>query len=315
MNALNLLFAGTPEFAVPALEALLAAGHRIAAVYTQPDRPAGRGQQVTMSAVKRCAQQHGLTIQQPATLRDAAAQAELAAFNADAMIVVAFGLILPKAVLQTPRLGCINIHGSLLPRWRGAAPIQRAIMAGDTETGVCIMCMDEGLDTGPVLSAVSTPIGPHENAASLHDRLAMLGAQALVATLPRYANGDLQPLAQSDEGATYAAKLRKEEALIDWRRSARDIDALIRAFNPWPVAETRLHGQQLRVWEATTISDESSHAVPGTVLRADASGIVVATGSGALSLQRVQLAGRKAMSASDFINAHRIVGDVLSTTT
>jgi len=314
MTSLNLIFAGTPEFAVPALEALLAAGHRIAAVYTQPDRPAGRGQQVTMSAVKECALRHGLTVKQPLTLRDAEAQADLAALNADAMIVVAYGLILPKAVLQAPRLGCINIHGSLLPRWRGAAPIQRAIMAGDPETGVCIMCMDEGLDTGPVLSSVSTSIGANENAASLHDRLAILGAQALVETLPKFADGVLQPRAQRNDGATYATKLRKDEAVIDWKRSAVEIDALIRAFNPWPVAETRLNGQQLRVWEALPLAEKNA-AAPGTVLRADATGIVVATGNGALGLRRVQLAGRKAMAANDFVNAHRIAGAVLGALT
>ena len=312
MTSLNLIFAGTPEFAVPALEALLAAGHRIVAVYTQPDRPAGRGQQVTMSAVKQCALRHGLTIKQPQTLRNADAQAELTALNADAMIVVAYGLILPKPVLGAPRLGCINIHGSLLPRWRGAAPIQRAILASDTQTGVCIMCMDEGLDTGPVLNTVSTSIGERENAASLHDRLAMLGADALIATLPRYASGELKAQQQASDGVTYAAKLRKEEALIDWSRSAREIDALIRALNPWPIAETRLNGQQLRVWEATPLM-QSTQSIPGTVLRADTKGIEVATGEGVLNLQRVQAAGRKAMSAADFVNAHRIVGAVLGT--
>ena len=310
MTPLNLIFAGTPEFAVPALEALLAAGHRIVAVYTQPDRPAGRGQQVTMSAVKQCALRHGLAVKQPQTLRNADAQAELAALNADAMIVVAYGLILPKPVLDAPRLGCINIHGSILPRWRGAAPIQRAILAGDTQTGVSIMCMDEGLDTGPVLSTVTTFIGDHENAASLHDRLATLGADALLAALPRYAAGELGAQQQAIEGVTYAAKIRKEEALIDWTHAARDIAALIRAFNPWPIAETRSNGQQLRIWEATPIM-QTTQAIPGTVVRADASGIEVATGDGALTIHRVQAAGRKAMSAADFVNAHRIVGTVL----
>jgi methionyl-tRNA formyltransferase len=312
MTSLNLIFAGTPEFAVPALEALLAAGHRIVAVYTQPDRPAGRGQQVTMSAVKQCALRHGLTVKQPQTLRNAEAQAELAALNADAMIVVAYGLILPKPVLDAPRLGCINIHGSILPRWRGAAPIQRAILAGDTRTGACIMCMDEGLDTGPVLSTATASIGEHENAASLHDRLALLGAQALVETLPKFASGELKAQPQAIEGVTYAAKIRKEEALIDWTRTANEIDALIRAFNPWPIAETRLNGQQLRVWEATPIM-QTTQAIPGTVMRADASGIEVATGDGSLNIQRVQAAGRKAMSAADFVNAHRIVSTVLGT--
>ena len=310
MQALNLAFAGTPAFAVPALEALLAAGHCVAAAYTQPDRPAGRGQRLHISPVKECAQRHGITVKQPATLRAAAAVQELAALRVDAMIVVAYGLILPKEILDSPRWGCLNIHGSLLPRWRGAAPIQRAIMAGDTQTGVSIMRMDEGLDTGPVLSEVATSIGSRETAAELHDRLAMLGARALVDALPCYVAGELQPRRQATEGVTYAAKLRKDEARIDWRRGTRELDALIRAFNPWPVAETQWRQQQLRIWQATPTTNPAC-AAPGAIVSATPSGIVVATGDGALNLQRVQLAGRKAMSAADFVNAHRLDGDVL----
>jgi len=307
MQPLNIVFAGTPEFAAPTLEALLTAGHRIAAVYTQPDRPAGRGQRLHMSAIKERALQHGLTVNQPASLRSPDALAELAALNPDVMIVVAYGLILPAEVLAIPRLGCLNVHGSLLPRWRGAAPIQRAILAGDAHTGISIMQMDAELDTGPVLSHASTPIGAHENAAQLHDRLAMLGAQALIDALPRYAAGELQPTPQPQEGATYAAKLRKAEARLDWRMSARDLDLRIRAFNPWPVAETQWQGQQMRIWEALP-APTAPAGPPGAIVSANASGILVVAGEGALNLQRVQLAGRKAMSAGEFVNAHRLDG-------
>ncbi len=310
MATLNIVFGGTPEFAVPALEALLAAGHRIAAVYTQPDRPAGRGQRLAASPVKEAALQHELLVEQPASLRDPAATARLAGFKPDVMVVVAYGLILPVAILTVPRLGCVNIHGSLLPRWRGAAPIHRALLAGDSLTGVSIMCMDAGLDTGPVLSMHETPIGAREAATTLHDRLATLGAETLVTTLAKYAAGELSPQAQPATGISYAHKIRKEEALLDWQRSAVELDAQVRAFNAWPVAETRWRAQQLRIWEAMPVSIDAQ-AAPGTVLNADANGIVVATGAGALRLLRVQLAGRKQMSASEFLNAHRIAGDVL----
>jgi methionyl-tRNA formyltransferase len=227
------------------------------------------------------------------------------------MVVVAYGLILPAAILAVPPLGCVNIHGSLLPRWRGAAPIHRALLAGDRVTGVSIMRMDEGLDTGPVLSMHEIAIGERDTASGLHDRLAVLGAQALVSTLADYAAGKQTPQPQSITGATYAHKIRKEEAQLDWRRSAVELDAQVRAFAPWPVAETRWHGQQLRVWESLPLSAVST-APPGTVVHADASGIVVATGAGDLCLLRVQLAGRKQMSAGEFLNAHRITGDVLT---
>lgn len=287
----------------------MSAGHRIAAVYTQPDRPAGRGRQVAQSAVKQAALRHGLLVEQPTTLKDPGAAARLASYRPDVMVVVAYGLLLPKAILDTPRLGCVNIHGSLLPRWRGAAPIQRALLAGDAETGVSIMCMDVGLDTGPVLSMKSIAIGPHETAAALHDRLAALGAQALIEALPSFASGTLQPQAQPDAGVTYAHKLRKDEARIDWTRSALEIDRQVRAFNPWPVAETCWRDQQLRVWESVPL--DLNDAKPGKVVGADATGIVVATGSGALSIRRLQLAGRKQMTAAEFLNAHAIAGDVL----
>ncbi|HEY4367930.1 MAG TPA: methionyl-tRNA formyltransferase [Steroidobacteraceae bacterium] len=308
--SLSIVFAGTPQFSVPALAALAASEHRVVAVYTQPDRPAGRGQQLATSAVKQYAVQHGLPVEQPATLRDAAAVERLAQWQADVMVVVAYGLILPPSVLKVPAMGCINIHASLLPRWRGAAPIHRAILAGDRQTGITIMQMDAGLDTGPMLLERITQISPQDTAAVLHDRLASLGAEAIVAALAGLASGSITAHPQPPEGATYAAKLRKEEALIDWSKSSFELDRQVRAFNPWPVAETRLHGQQLRIWEATA-ADTATTAVPGTVVAANAGGIAVATGSGLLHLTRVQLAGRKAVPAAEFLHAQRLDGTVL----
>jgi methionyl-tRNA formyltransferase len=306
-TALNLVFGGTPAFAVPALEALLAAGHRVAAVYTQPDRPAGRGQQLQMSAVKECALKNGLPVEQPRTLRDSDAATQLAKYRPDAMIVVAYGLLLPQIILDVPRLGCINIHGSLLPRWRGAAPIQRALLAGDSQTGISIMRMEAGLDTGPVLSLHPIAIGERESAAELYDRLAKLGADALCETLQKYAAGERAPTPQPQEGATYAQKIRKEEALIDWTQSARDIDRKVRAFNPWPVAETRWRDQQLRIWQSMPIASANARS-PGQVIDATNEGVLVATGDGVLRIERLQLAGRKSMSASEFIRAQPIAG-------
>lgn len=310
MKSLSVVFAGTPDFSVPALEALVASRHRVLAVYTQPDRPAGRGQQLAMSAVKQCALRHGLPVEQPPTLRDEAVVARLAGWHADVMVVVAYGLILPANVLAVPPLGCLNIHASLLPRWRGAAPIHRALLADDDATGVTIMRMDVGLDTGPMLLERTTPIAATDTAASLHDRLAALGAQALLEALDRLIDGSIPARAQPEEGATYAAKIRKDEAIIDWSRSAAELGRRIRAFNPWPIAETRWNGQQLRIWEAD-VTDAVATAAPGTVISADAAGIRVATGAGLLNLQRVQLAGRKAVTAAEFLNAHRIEGAVL----
>jgi len=311
MSSFNLVFAGTPGFAVPALEALIAAGHRIAAVYTQPDRPAGRGQQVVQSAVKECALRQGLTVEQPTSLRTAEAIERLASYRPDVMIVVAYGQILPQSILDVPRLGCINIHGSLLPRWRGAAPIQRALLAGDTITGINIMRMEAGLDTGPVFAAATTAIGPHDTAATLHDRLAALGATTLVEALPRYATGELKALSQHNVGATYARKLRKEEAQIDWRLAAGEIDRQVRAFNPWPIAETRWQGKQLRIWEALPVV-ESHGAPPGTVVRSEGD-IVVACGTGALQLLRVQAAGRKNVTAAEFARGQSLIGATFGT--
>ncbi len=311
MRSLSVVFAGTPEFSVPALEALVASRHRVVAVYTQPDRPAGRGQQLTMSAVKQAALRHGLTVEQPATLREASAVDHLQSYRPDVMIVVAYGLILPASVLSVPAMGCINIHASLLPRWRGAAPIHRALLAGDSQTGVTIMQMDAGLDTGPMLLEKTTAIARTDTTGSLHDRLAQMGAEAVIEALDGMIAGSLSPRPQPAEGATYAAKIRKEEALIDWSKPALELEHQVRAFNPWPVAQTSLHRQQLRIWEAAATADRSD-ATPGTVVQADSNGIRVATGEGMLVLSRVQLAGRKAVSAAEFLNGQRVEGVVLA---
>ena len=305
-NRLRIVFAGTPDFAVPALEALHAAGHPIVAVYTQPDRPAGRGQEVSAGPVKRCAQALGLPVEQPATLRSPEAVTRLQGHAADLMVVAAYGLILPPSVLELPRLGCWNIHASLLPRWRGAAPIHRALLAGDTVTGITIMQMDAGLDTGPMLLERPVEIGAREDGGTLHDRLAALGAKAIVAAIAEFQAGRLVPVPQPMEGVTYAAKIRKEEARIDWNARADLIDRQVRAFNPWPVAETRWQDRQLRVWSAEPAVAATGE--PGQVLEATGGRIVVATGEGALALTRVQLAGRRAMSAAEFLNAHSLAG-------
>jgi methionyl-tRNA formyltransferase len=303
----RIVFAGTPEFSVPALDALHAAGHEIAAVYTQPDRPAGRGRTLTASPVKQRALELGLPVEQPASLKDAAAVARLIEHAPDLMVVVAYGLILPQAVLDVPRLGCLNIHASLLPRWRGAAPIQRAILAGDTLTGVTIMKMDAGLDTGPMLLERPVAIGADETAGHLHDRLSAVGAEAIVAAIDSWLAGRITPVAQPVEGATYAAKIRKEEAAIDWTQSAAAIARQVRAFNPWPVAETRWQGQQLRVWEARAL--EATPAVaPGEVVEAGSGRLSVATGAGRLLLERLQLAGRGVLTAAEFLNANKLLG-------
>lgn len=305
---LNIVFAGTPAFALPALESLLRSRHRLVAVYTQPDRPAGRGRQLQPSPVKESALRHDVPVEQPLTLRDDSAREKLAGYQPDVMVVVAYGLILPPVVLGTPRLGCINIHASLLPRWRGAAPIQRALLAGDRQTGVAIMRMEAGLDTGPIFKERVIDIGPSDTAGALHDKLAALGADALLEVLEELIAGTLQAHPQSEVGVTYARKIVKEEAVIDWSKPALEIDRLVRAFNPVPGAETTWRGQQLKVWQAEPASLDGD-ALPGTVVSADGDGIVVATGSGAMKLARVQLAGRKATSAADFLNAHQVVGD------
>jgi len=307
---LRILFAGTPDFSVPPLKALLEAGHQVVGVYTQPDRPAGRGRKLTPSPVKALALAEGLPVHQPTSLRDAQAQAELQALAPDLMVVVAYGLLLPPAVLATPRLGCVNIHASLLPRWRGAAPIQRAIEAGDDQTGISIMQMDEGLDTGPVYLRKAIPIAADETGGSLHDRLARLGAEALMEALPGIAAGTLTPQPQDDAQATYAAKLTKAEATIDWHQPAQVIERKVRAFNPWPVAQTPYRGASLRIWEAQALKTATDQP-PGTVVAAERTGVEVATGDGLLRITRLQMPGKRAMDAADFLNAHAMEGVVL----
>lgn len=300
---MRIIFAGTPEFAATALAELLGSNHEICAVYTQPDRPAGRGRKLKASPVKELALQHGIPVHQPASLKDPAELEALYAYGADLMVVVAYGLLLPAAVLEIPRLGCINIHASLLPRWRGAAPIQRAIEAGDAETGVTIMQMDAGLDTGDMLHVLSTPIEASDTAQSLHDRLAVLGGRALLETLAQIEAGTTAPQKQDDGLANYARKLDKGEAAIDWSRPAQEIDRQIRAFNPWPVAQTRYQGQALRIWQAVPLGEHNDRP-PGSIVHADKLGIDVATGDGLLRLTQVQLAGSKAMDAAAFLNGH-----------
>ena len=292
---MNILFAGTPAFAAAALDALLQAGHQVPLVLTQPDRPAGRGLKPQASEVKQLALSKGLTVAQPVTLKDDAVIAQLAAVNADAMVVAAYGLILPQAVLNLPRQGCLNIHASLLPRWRGAAPIQRAILAGDRETGVTIMQMDAGLDTGAMLLKQAIPIAGDDNAQMLHDKLAALGAQLIVRALHEQPAGVAQDPAQ----ASYAAKITKAEARIDWTRPAAELARAVRAYNPMPGAYTGWQGQPLKLWRAEAVT--AAPAVPGTVLQADAQGIVIATGEGALQLHELQRAGSKRLAAQAFL--------------
>ena len=308
-SPLKLGFAGTPDFAVPALD-LLAAKHRICAVFTQPDRPAGRGQLLHMSPVKRRALDLGLTVHQPATFKSPQAVEMLRAAGVDALVVVAYGLILPVAVLSVPTWGCINIHASLLPRWRGAAPIQRALLAGDAMTGVTIMRMEAGLDTGPMLTSRSTDIGPADTAKTLHDRLANMGAELIDESLHAISAGLVREVVQPAEGVTYAAKIDKSEALIQWQQGAEHIHRQVRAFNPWPVAQTQLNGQQLRVWDAEAIAAPrlGRESIPGTVLSATHEGIDVVCGSGILRILRLQLAGRKPLAAAQFLQGQRLDG-------
>lgn len=303
-DSLRIIFAGTPDFAARHLDALLSSEHQIVGVFTQPDRPAGRGNKLTPSPVKLLAEQHQIPVFQPKSLRPQENQHLVADLNADVMVVVAYGLILPKAVLELPRLGCVNVHGSLLPRWRGAAPIQRALWAGDSETGVTIMQMDVGLDTGDMMHKISCPITTTDTSASLYNKLAELGPQGLLATLQQLATGAAKREVQDETLVTYAEKLSKEEARLDWSLSAAQLERCIRAFNPWPVSYFTIEDQPVKVWQATVLAEPAS-AEPGTIVHADKHGIQVATADGILNLTQLQPAGKKPMSAQDLLNSRR----------
>jgi len=300
---MRVVFAGTPDFAAAALEALLAAGHVVPLVLTQPDRQAGRGMAMQASPVKQLALQHGLSVHQPLNLKSGEARQAIVDARPDAMVVAAYGLILPQAVLDIPRLGCINIHASLLPRWRGAAPIQRAILAGDAETGVSIMRMEAGLDTGPMLLRQGLPIMDTDTAGSLHDKLAALGARLIVEALPRLERGELTGDIQPSEGVIYATKLEKAEAGLDWRLSAVQLDRAVRAFNPFPGAAAKLRGQAIKVWTAYPCYGKGE---PGMVLESGKNGVLVACGEGALRLAELQKAGGKRLPAKDFLSGFDI---------
>lgn len=311
---LRIIFAGTPDFAARHLQALLDSEHQVIAVYTQPDRPAGRGQQLQASPVKQLALAHDIPVFQPKSLKKAPAQQQLAALGADLMVVVAYGLILPQVVLDTPKLGCINVHGSLLPRWRGAAPIQRALWAGDTDTGVTIMQMDAGLDTGAMLSIASLPIAASDTSATLYDKLATIGPRALVEALQDLPALQAKAQPQQDSAANYAEKLSKEEAQLDFSKAAVALEREIRAFNPWPVSYLQLGTQQLKIWQARV---EAGNAQPGQVVRVDKKGIAIGTSDGLLVIEQLQPPGKKAMAVVDFLNGRADwfqTGQLLQTT-
>jgi methionyl-tRNA formyltransferase len=303
---MRIIFAGTPDFAAETLKALLTTDHEVCAVYTQPDRPSGRGRKLTASPVKQIALEHNIPVEQPLNFKEDEAKQILTNYHADLMIVVAYGLLLPQVVLDTPRLGCINIHASLLPRWRGAAPIQRAILAGDIETGICIMQMEAGLDTGPVLSRVSCPINAGDTAEILHDRLAILGADALLNALSNITTLQSSAQTQDDASTCYAAKLLKQEAEIDWLQTANQIIRQIHAFNPWPVAQTMWQNQVFRIWSATLVDEKNTSATAGDIITVNKDSIDVATGDGILRLKQIQLPGKRAMPVADFLNANTI---------
>jgi methionyl-tRNA formyltransferase len=317
-NQLRIIYAGTPDFSVAALQALIQSPHEVIAVYTQPDRPAGRGRDLKASPVKEQAMEYGIPVYQPETLKTEQAQDELKALGADLMVVTAYGLILPAAVLAMPRLGCINIHASLLPRWRGAAPIQRAILAGDKKTGITIMQMDEGLDTGDMLAVAECEIAADDTGASLHDRLMALGASTLMSVLPAIAEQTVTAVRQNDSDACYASKLTKAEAKIDWQLPAEQIERAVRAYNAWPVAycyyEKNNRPSLLRLWQAEVLPQDSTatDVQAGRVIAETARGIDVATGDGVLRITQLQAEGKRQMSAADFLNANSLLGQTLS---
>lgn len=304
---MRIVFAGTPEFSLPALAVCAAPPHELLAVYTQPDRPTGRGRRLTASPVKQHALELGVPVHQPLNLKLPEAQAPLRALVPDLIVVVAYGLILPQAVLDIPKRGCINVHASLLPRWRGAAPIARAILAGDSETGISIMQMDAGLDTGPVLLMRNCAIRADDSAATLHDRLAVRGGEALAEALVQIANGSAQFRPQPETGASYAHKLDKSEARLDWKQTAEQLARQVRAFNPTPIAFARLNGETLRVWQAQAVTGGAAE-IPGSVIRAGAAGIDVATGDGVLRITQLQWPGGRVLSAVEAANGRALAG-------
>jgi methionyl-tRNA formyltransferase len=300
---MKLIFAGTPDFAVPSLEALIAS-HHVVAVYTQPDRPSGRGKKMLASPVKQLALQNNIPVIQPTTLKTEVAR--IKDLQPDVIVVVAYGMLLPQSILDIPQHGCINVHGSILPKWRGAAPIQRAIAAGDEETGVSIMQMEAGLDTGPVYEILKTPIKVSDTSASIHDRLSKLGADGLISVLNKLSkNPELTPTIQAHQSATYAKKITKAESDIDWSNSAASIDQKIRAFIPWPICQTWHRGTRIRIWQAQ-VSQSNNNAQPGTILQSGEEGIEIACGSGSLMLLRIQRDGAKALDCREFLNGYAI---------
>ncbi|CCN48911.1 Methionyl-tRNA formyltransferase [Vibrio nigripulchritudo MADA3029] len=301
-QSLRIVFAGTPDFAARHLAALLSSEHEVIAVYTNPDRPAGRGKKLTPSAVKSLALEHDLPVYQPENFKSDEAKQALVDLNADIMVVVAYGMLLPQAVLDTPRLGCINVHGSILPRWRGAAPIQRSVWAGDEEAGVTIMQMDIGLDTGDMLKIATLPIEATDTSTSMYDKLAELGPQALIDCLGDIAEGKAVPVKQNDDEASYAKKLSKEEARINWNDDAAHIERCVRAFNPWPISHFDAADNTIKVWQSR-LDNQTTDKPAGTILQADKTGIYVATGNGVLVLEQIQVPGKKAMSVQDILNA------------
>lgn len=312
-KSLKIIFAGTPDFAAKHLQALLNSSHQVIGVFTQPDKPAGRGNKLTASPVKQLALQNNLPVYQPVSLKDSANQQIIADLNADIMIVVAYGLILPQTVLDMPKYGCLNVHGSLLPRWRGAAPIQRACWAGDTETGITIMQMDVGLDTGDMLYKEKCHIEDDDTSATLYNKLAQIGPDALLKALMLIIEGKAKPEKQNESQVTYATKLSKQEAKLDWNLTATQLERCIRAFNPWPVSYFEINGELIKVWQANVIS-ETTDKTPGTILRADKSGIQIATQDGVINMTLLQPAGKKPMSAQDFLNSRKawfIVGNII----
>lgn len=305
----RIAYAGSPDFAVPALEALLASRHEVVTVLTQPDKPAGRGRQLRPCPVKVAAEAAGLPVLQPVHLRESLLQARLQALTLDFIVVAAYGQILPPEVLAIPRVACLNLHASLLPRWRGASPIQSALLAGDEQTGVCLMQMERGLDTGPVYSRLTTAISASDTGGGLHDRLARLGAELLARDIDAILDGTLLPVAQPDAGVSHAPLIRKADGRIDWRQPARDIDCRIRAFNPWPVAFTTLGTDTVRCWMSSLArgtADQITNRTPGCVAGVDGDALLVQTGDGLLRLEQLQLPGRKPVSGREFANGRSV---------